>query len=68
MSHGFEKPYFIEEWLYYPQNDCEDRAVFYTYMLWNVLDVENQMLTYPGHESSSVRLDRPLNGDNYQFK
>lgn len=67
VSHGFEKPYFIEEWLYYPQNDCEDRAVFYTYMLWNVLGVENQLLTYPGHESSSVRLDEPLNGDNYQF-
>lgn len=66
-NHGFEKPYFIEEWLYYPKNDCEDRATFYTYMLWNALGVECQMITYPGHESASVSLDSPINGDSYEF-
>lgn len=63
--HGFEKPYFIEEWLYYPRNDCEDRAVFYTYMLSNVLGVECQLITYPGHESASVSLNEPIDGDSY---
>lgn len=67
-SHGFEKPYFLEEWLYYPLNDCEDRATFYTYMLWNALGVECQMITYPGHESASVRMDEPLTGDSYNYK
>lgn len=65
-AHGFEKPYFLEEWLYYPRNDCEDRATFYTYMLWNALGVECQMITYPGHESASVCLDTPINGDSYK--
>lgn len=64
-AHGFEKPYFLEEWLYYPRNDCEDRATFYTYMLWNALGVECQMITYPGHESASVHLDLPISGDSY---
>ena len=67
-SHGFEKPYFLEEWLYYPLNDCEDRATFYTYMLWNALGVECQMITYPGHESASVCMDEPLSGDSYSYK
>ncbi len=59
--HGFEKPYFLEENFYYPYNDCEDRAIFYTYMLWNALGVENQMLFFPGHESASVSIPEATN-------
>ncbi len=67
QAHGFEKPYFFEETLFYPQCDCEDRAIFYTYLLWNVLGVENQMITYPGHESAAVCLSEPIKGDCYNF-
>jgi len=67
VNHGFEKPYFLEEWLYYPKNDCEDRAVFYSYMLWNVLGLECQMITYPGHESVALCLDASIEGDNYRI-
>lgn len=65
--HGFEKPYFIEEILYYPKCDCEDRSIFYTYMLWNVLGVENHLLAYPGHESASVCLSTPVKGNGYDY-
>lgn len=54
--HGFEKPYFLEENFYYPKNDCEDRSIIYTYLLWNALGVENQLLAFPGHESASVTI------------
>lgn len=64
--HGFEKPYFLEENLYYPKNDCEDRAIFYTYMLWNALGVENHLLFYPGHESASVSLPAQVTGTSYE--
>lgn len=64
--HGFEKPYFLEENLYYPKNDCEDRAIFYTYMLWNALGVENHLLFYPGHESASVSLPDQVSGTSYE--
>jgi len=64
--HGFEKPYFFEENLYYPTNDCEDRAIFYTYLLWNALDVENHLLQYPEHESASVCLP-DVHGMSYLF-
>lgn len=66
--HGFEKPYFFEETLFYPKCDCEDRAIFYTYLLWHVLGVENQLINYPGHESASVRLSEPIKGDYYDYQ
>ena len=66
--HGFEKPYFLEEILFYPKCDCEDRSIFYTYMLWNALGVENHLLAYPGHESASVHIDAPINGDCYEWE
>lgn len=66
-NHGFEKPYFLEETLYYPKNDCEDRAIFYTWMLWNALDREAQLITFPGHESATVVMDKPVEGTSYVY-
>ena len=66
--HGFEKPYFFEEILYYPKCDCEDRVIFYTYLLWNVLGVENHLIAYPGHESASVSLSEVSKGDAYTYE
>lgn len=68
QAHGFEKPYFFEETLFYPQCDCEDRVIFYTYLLWNVLGVENHLITFPGHESASVSFpEAPQTGDAYNY-
>lgn len=67
-NHGFEKPYFIEETLYYPKNDCEDRAIFYSYYLWNSLGKESQLITFPGHAAATVRLDEPVKGVSYDWK
>lgn len=65
--HGFEKPYFFEENLFYPFNDCEDRAIFYTYLLWNALGVENHLLEYPEHESAAVALPVGIKGTGYRI-
>lgn len=65
--HGFEKPYFFVESLYYPTSDCEDRAIFYTYLLWNALGVENHLLQYPQHESAAVCLPEEVYGTSYLF-
>lgn len=67
-QHGFEKPYFFEEMLFYPKCDCEDRAIFYSYLLWNALRVENQMIGYPGHEAVAVHLDALISGDGYMYE
>lgn len=67
-QHGFEKPYFFEEILYYPQCDCEDRSMFYSYLLKMVLGVENHLIGYPGHESVSVNLGKTISGHGYKFE
>lgn len=67
-QHGFEKPYFFEETLFYPQCDCEDRSIFYSYLLWQVLGVENHLIGYPGHECVSVHLDPPIEGTGYRYE
>lgn len=65
QRHGFEKPYFLEENLYYDRNDCEDRAIFFTYLLWHALGKENMLIAYPNHESAAVRLDSKSSGTAY---
>ncbi len=65
--HGFEKPYFIEETLFYPKNDCEDRAIFYTWFLWNALGRDAQLITFPGHESATVVMEQQIKGTSYTF-
>ena len=67
-QHGFEKPYFFEEILFYPQCDCEDRSMFYSYLLKMVLGVENHLIGYPGHESVSVNLGKTISGHGYKYE
>lgn len=66
-QHGFEKPYFFEELLFYPQCDCEDRSIFYSYLLWHILGVENLLINFPGHEAVAVQLDEAIHGDSYRY-
>jgi hypothetical protein len=66
--HGFEKPYFLEEIMYYPKCDCEDRAIFYSYLLYNVVGIENHIISYPGHEATSLTLpSEGLKGTSYNY-
>lgn len=67
-QHGFEKPYFFEETLFYPFCDCEDRSIFYSYLLWEVLGVENQLIEYTGHATVAVHLNPPIQGDGYFYE
>lgn len=64
---GYEKTFFFEEMLYYPYCDCEDRAIFYSYLLHHVLNLETHLLNYPGHESVAVCLSNKIDGDGYVY-
>lgn len=63
--HITEKPYFVEENFLYDYNDCEDRAIFMSYLVWNALGIPCQMLKYPGHESVAVAIDEDTDGSYY---
>lgn len=66
-QHGFEKPYFFEEMLFYPQCDCEDRSIFYSFLLENALAVDNMVIGFPNHEAVAVHLDEQFNGRWYNY-
>lgn len=68
QQFGYEKPFFMEELLYYPQCDCEDRAVFYAYLLRHVLGLDCHLMKFPGHECVAVKLSQPVEGSGYMYK
>lgn len=63
--HIFEKPYFIEENFLYEFNDCEDRAMFLSFLVWNAFGIPCQLIQYPGHESVAVAVDEQLARGRY---
>lgn len=63
--HAFEKPYFLEENFLYEYNDCEDRAMFMSYLVWNAFGMPCQLIQYPGHESVAVAVDEEVRGRYY---
>lgn len=67
QQFGYEKPFFFDEMLYYPYCDCEDRSVFYTYLLRNVLGIDCQLVHFPGHEAAVVVLPSQINGTAYRY-
>jgi len=67
-QHGYEKAYFVEENFYYPKNDCEDRAIFYAYLVHNLLGLDVHLIEYPGHECTAVNFTDPnIVGDGYTY-
>ncbi len=66
--HGFEKPYFYEEILFYPHSDCEDRAIFYSYLLWNALGIETDLIAYPNHEATAIKAEKVWGGNDFYLK
>lgn len=67
-QHGYEKPYFIEENFYYPKNDCEDRAIFYAFLVRNILGLNVHLIQFPGHECTAVKFtDKTISGDSYMY-
>ena len=67
-QHGYEKPYFLEENFFYPQNDCEDRAIFYAFLTHNLLGLDVHLVQYPGHECTAVHFtDNSIVGDGYIY-
>ncbi len=67
-QHGYEKTYFFEENFYYPKNDCEDRAIFYAYLVRNLLGLDVHLVQYPGHECTAVDFgDISVTGTFYSY-
>jgi hypothetical protein len=53
---GHERYFFIEESLYFPYNDCEDRAVLLAWLVRELVGIKVIGLLYPGHMTTAVAL------------
>ena len=63
---GYEKPFFCEENFYYAKNDCEDRAILFSYLVRNLVGAKIVLLDYPDHIATAVCLkDDTVKGDYY---
>lgn len=67
---GVEKPFFFEEILYHPYCDCEDRAIFYSYLVKHVLGLDVVLVHFPGHACTAVAFTNPpaMRTGSYTYK
>ncbi|MFV2055581.1 MAG: hypothetical protein ACC707_03895 [Thiohalomonadales bacterium] len=67
QQFGRENYLFIEETLYYPASDCEDRVVLYAWLVKNLLGLELIGLKYPGHVATAVLFEQEVKGEKIIF-
>ena len=60
---GKEKPFFCEENLIYPYNDCEDRSILLSSLVRHLLGLKVVLLDYTDHMALAVHVDSPVKGD-----
>lgn len=57
VQFGREKPFFVEENFFYPGNDCEDRAILFSYLVWHLLGLDVVLVEYEGHVATAVAIE-----------
>jgi len=61
---GIENYLFPEETLHYPYSDCEDRAVFFAWLVHSLLNLDVVGLDFPGHVAAAVHFNEQVKGDS----
>ena len=60
---GGDRAFFAEESLYYPYCDCEDRSIFYSHLVRDLLGLDVILVYYPGHLATALKFEEQLKGD-----
>jgi hypothetical protein len=60
---GYERPFFPDEVFYYPYCDCEDRAILFSTLVRDLLNLDVVLLHYPNHLATALRFDEEVKGD-----
>lgn len=60
---GHDRAFFAEETLFYPYCDCEDRAILFTRLVRDLLNLRCILIYYPRHLASAVCFNQPVKGD-----
>lgn len=62
---GYERPLFGDESIYYPKNDCEDRSIFYSILVRDLLGLDVVLVHWPGHLATAVAFPEEVPGDYF---
>lgn len=60
---GRDRAFFAEETLHYPYADCEDRSIFFSRLVRDLLDLPVILVYYPGHLATAVAFPEQEQGD-----
>lgn len=60
---GYEKYFYPEELLHYPQSDCEDRSALFSCLVRDLLGLEVIGLIFPDHVATAVKFNEAVEGD-----
>lgn len=60
---GRDRSFFAEETLFYPYSDCEDRAILFSHLVRDLLDLNVALIYYPGHLATAVCFNKEVQGD-----
>ncbi|AXJ02427.1 hypothetical protein CYPRO_3193 [Cyclonatronum proteinivorum] len=52
--------------LHYPFSDCDDRAIFFAFLVRSYLDLDVVGISWPGHMATAVRAGHDLPGDSFE--
>ena len=60
---GGDRAFFVQETLFYPQSDCEDRAILFSRLVRDLTGLDVALIYYPGHLAAAVAFSREEEGD-----
>lgn len=64
QQFGIEKWLFPDESVFYGISDCEDRSIFYSWLVENILGLPVIGLDWPGHVGTAVAFSDNIDGDS----
>lgn len=67
QQFGIENYLFPEETLHYPYSDCEDRSIFFAWLVHNLLGLDVIGLDFPGHIAAAVSFNEHIKGDFIKY-
>lgn len=60
---GREKFFFADELFNFPYSDCEDRAVLFSYLIKEIMQLDVVGVGYSGHMATAVHFNEDVQGD-----
>lgn len=65
---GYERPLFGDESIFYPKNDCEDRSIFFSILVRDLVGLDVALVHWPGHLATAVAFPEEVPGDYFTLE